>query len=62
MLQLTPLFYIYGCEDNLTNMSQYKKARKNAEKLHKKAFKYANKFVENKLGDSRIVYHHTPFL
>jgi SIR2-like domain len=61
-LKVIPLFYIFGYKGNLTTMSEYKKGRKNAENLHKKAFKHANKIVENMLGDSKLVYHHTPFL
>lgn len=62
LLTLVPLFYIFGYKGNLTNFSEYKKGRKNAENLHKRAFKYANKLVENVIGDSNLVYHHTPFL
>jgi hypothetical protein len=62
LLRWIPLFYIYGYKGNLTKFSEYKKIRKNAENLHKKAYKYAKEIVKNVIGDSNLIYHHTPFL
>jgi hypothetical protein len=62
LLKLNPLFYIFGCEKNLTNYTDYKKYRKNAEKLHKKAYKYAQRIVKEEIRNSDLIYHHIPFL
>lgn len=62
LLKLAPLFHIFGYKGNLTNFSGYIKGRKNAKNLHKNAYKYAIKIIKNMIGDSDLVYHHTPFL
>jgi hypothetical protein len=55
-----PLYYVFGCKDDLRTLAQYKRACKNARTLHRAAYLSAVKLTKQTADG--VVLHHRPFL
>lgn len=58
-----PIYYVFGFKDHPSTYSKYIKANKSAKNIHKGAYYYAKRVIEEKYkSGGEAIFHHTPFL